>query len=170
MLRARTWLFGIAAIAVAAVAAALVSQHVYGMQPCPWCVLQRAVFVAIAVVALLGAALPPAWLKRAAALLVMLLAGAGATAALWQHFVAAQAESCNLTLADRIVAALALDEQWPEVFMATASCSDAKVTLAGLPYEFWSLGLFLLVEAAALLGVVVPVWARRGAGGPAQPA
>ena len=29
---------------------ALVSQHVFGMEPCPWCVLQRLIFVAIGVV------------------------------------------------------------------------------------------------------------------------
>ena len=38
-------LFAFAAIAAfAAVAAALVSQHAFGMEPCPWCVLQRLVF------------------------------------------------------------------------------------------------------------------------------
>ena len=41
--------FAVIAVAcVAAVGAALVSQHVYGMEPCPWCVLQRVVFLAIA--------------------------------------------------------------------------------------------------------------------------
>jgi protein dithiol:quinone oxidoreductase len=28
------------------------------------------------------------------------------------------------------------------VFAATASCADAAVPLFGLPYEYWSLGLF----------------------------
>ena len=66
-------------------------------------------------------------------------------AALWQHFVAAVSSSCNLTLADRIVSGLRLDGLLPEVFEARASCADATVQLLGLPYEFWSLGLFMLL-------------------------
>ena len=42
---------------LAAIGVALVSQHVYDMQPCPWCVLQRAVFAAIALSCLPGALL-----------------------------------------------------------------------------------------------------------------
>jgi hypothetical protein len=46
----------VALAAFAAVGLALLSQHVYGMEPCPWCVLQRIVFVAIGAFALLGVA------------------------------------------------------------------------------------------------------------------
>jgi len=44
----------VAVVCVAALAIALTSQHVYDMQPCPWCVLQRLIFCAIFVFALLG--------------------------------------------------------------------------------------------------------------------
>jgi disulfide bond formation protein DsbB len=46
-----------AALSLGVVAAALVTQHVLGMLPCPWCVLQRLIFVVIATLALMGAAL-----------------------------------------------------------------------------------------------------------------
>ena len=46
----------IALAALAAVGAALVTQHGFGMLPCPWCVLQRMIFVVIALVALPAAA------------------------------------------------------------------------------------------------------------------
>jgi disulfide bond formation protein DsbB len=36
------------------------------------------------------------------------------------------------------------------VFQPRATCADAAVDLIGVPYEFWSLALFLAVEAAAL--------------------
>ena len=140
----------VALVSLAAVGAALVSQHVFGMLPCPWCVLQRAVFVAIA----LACALAMLWRGSAgrvvSSMLVLLLALGGVAAALWQHFVAAASNSCNLTLADRIVAGLGLDALLPAVFQATASCADAAVDLVGVPYEFWSLALFIAVEAAAL--------------------
>jgi protein dithiol:quinone oxidoreductase len=153
--RADLLLAGSAAASLAAVAAALLTQHIYGMQPCAWCVLQRLVFIAIAAACGLGLSwrAPPG--RRAGAALAGLLALSGAAAALWQHFVAASAASCDLSLAERIVAATGLDERLPEVFMALASCAEAKVRLGGIPYEFWSLGLFMALAGAALL-----VWRR----------
>ena len=41
-------------ISIAAVCTALVSQHVFDMQPCPWCVLQRLIFVLIGFACLIG--------------------------------------------------------------------------------------------------------------------
>lgn len=137
---------GIAALSLAGVAAALVSQHVFDMQPCPWCVLQRLIFVAIAAVALLGLLIG----RRLAAAGVMLLALLGAAAALWQHFVAARSQSCDLTLADRIVSGLSIDRLLPDVFAVRASCAEAAVDLLGVPYEFWSLALYAVLALAAL--------------------
>jgi len=137
-------------VGVAAVGAALVSQYVYNIQPCPWCVLQRLIFVVIAAAALLGLAWRSPLGRRAAAGLMLLFAASGVAAATWQHFVAAASASCNLTLAERIISALGLDESLPSVFMALASCADAAVKLAGVPYEFWSLALFVVQGAIAL--------------------
>ncbi|WP_395701480.1 disulfide bond formation protein B [Aquabacterium sp.] len=140
----------LAVFAFGAVGAALVSQHVFDMQPCPWCVLQRLIFVAVGLAALLGLAWRTALGRRIGALLAAAFAACGIGAALWQHFVAAASASCKETLADRIVGGLGLDSLWPEVFAAYANCAEAKVDLFGLPYEFWSLALFVLLGAAAL--------------------
>jgi protein dithiol:quinone oxidoreductase len=147
----RPLLLAVVATSLAAVAAALVSQHSFDMPPCPWCVLQRLVFVAIALAALPGLLLQPSGARRASALLVLLLALCGAAAALWQHFVAASNTSCKLTLADRIMSGLGLDSLLPSVFAAYASCADAAVRLAGVPYEFFSLALFVALAAVAVL-------------------
>ena len=149
-LTARTLWGAAVVLPLLAVALALLSQHRFGMEPCPWCVLQRVIFLAIALAAL------PAWLvaarpvRWAGAGLVLALAAAGVAAALWQHFVAAASASCNLTLADRIVGGLGLDALLPEVFEPRASCADAAVKLLGLPYEFWSLGLFVALAAVVV--------------------
>jgi protein dithiol:quinone oxidoreductase len=145
-----TLLIAIAALCFAAVGAALVTQHVYDMQPCPWCVLQRLVFIVIGVVALLGLVWRSALGHRVVPFVLLLVSGSGIAAALWQHFVAAASASCNLTLADRIVSGLRLDSLLPSIFQATASCAEAAVDLWGLPYEFWSLGLFAMIETAVL--------------------
>lgn len=146
----RAWLYGIAGLSLAGLAAALVSQHAFDMQPCPWCVLQRLIFAVIALVALSGLAWRSVDAQRGIAVVLILLCGAGVAAALWQHFVAAASASCNLTLADRIMATSRLDGWLPEIFQARASCADAAVDLLGLPYVFWSLALFLLIEAASI--------------------
>lgn len=155
MTRRDSALIAIALASLGAVGAALFTQYRWDMQPCPWCILQRVIFVAIALAALLALLWRGRLGARVGATLVLLLAACGAAAATWQHFVAAAAESCNLTPAERIVSWLTLDERWPEVFTAYASCKDAAVKLFGLSFEFWSLGLFVLLALAA-----ISVWRR----------
>ncbi|MEO8524049.1 MAG: disulfide bond formation protein B [Caldimonas sp.] len=148
------WLFAIVAVAsFGAVAAALVSQHVYGMEPCPWCVLQRLVFVALGVFALLGLFWRATAGGRIAGTISLLLALAGLAAAMWQHFAAAKSASCNLTLADRIMNATGLNAMLPGVFEARASCADAAVALFGIPYDFWSAALFVLIAILMIVAL-----------------
>jgi disulfide bond formation protein DsbB len=149
--RADLLLGGVALGGVAAVGAALVSQHVFDMQPCPWCVLQRLIFLAVSAAAVVGLLWRSGLGRRVSGGLVVLLALCGVAAALWQHFVAASSASCDLTLADRIVAATGLDGRFPEVFAAYASCADAAVDLFGVPYEFWSLAGFVALAIAGWL-------------------
>jgi disulfide bond formation protein DsbB len=150
-------LAGVAVAAIAALAAALVSQHVFDMQPCPWCVLQRLIFLGIAAVALLGLLMRRALTRRLASVAMLALAGCGIAAALYQHFVAAASASCNLTLADRVMSATGLDAWLPEVFAPMASCADAAAQLLGVPYEFYSLTLFVLLAVAALAVLLRPM-------------
>jgi disulfide bond formation protein DsbB len=139
-----------AALCVLAVALALVSQHVFGMEPCPWCVLQRVIFLAIALVCGMGAVWTSQTGRRLASLMTFVLSACGIAAALWQHFVASASSSCNLTLADKVVSGLTLDTLLPDVFSPRASCADAAVNLLGLPYEFWSFGLFALLTGLSI--------------------
>ena len=150
MQRPAALLSAVAIISIAALAAALVSQHVFGMEPCPWCVLQRLIFVALALACGLGLLWRAAAGQMIAALLVLGLSLSGVASALWLHFVASKSQSCNLTLADRIIVALRLDTLLADVFSPRASCADAAVDLLGVPYTFWSLGLFALFAVAAL--------------------
>jgi disulfide bond formation protein DsbB len=149
--RSRRWFAAIGGVCLAAVGVAFTSQHVYDMQPCPWCVLQRVVFLAIALACGLGCLWRGPAGRRVAAALGLLLSLAGIAAALWQHFKAAASASCNLTLADKIVSGwLQLDSLWPDMFAARASCADAAVGLLGVSYDLWSLALFVGVGVALL--------------------
>lgn len=147
---ARSWCALAVVLSLAAVGAALFTQHVWDMQPCPWCVLQRVVFLAIALAALPGVFYRGVWTRWLLGALMLVLAMSGAAAALWQHFVAASSSSCALTLADRWMRQSGLDELAPQVFAAYASCAEAKVKLFGVPYEFFSLALFAVLGFVAL--------------------
>lgn len=135
------------------VGAALLAQHGFGVKPCPWCVMQRGVYLLIAAVAGLGwLASKQRPLRNAALGLILLLTLAGLVAAYYQHEVAAKLDSCDMTFADRLLVALNLEELWPDVFMVTATCAEAAAyRLLGLPYEIWSGLLYLIL---ALLSVV----------------
>ena len=142
----RLVLAAVGAVGVGALTLAAILQHAYGYEPCPWCVLQRLIVLAVAAVALLGAAAPPRWQRAAMAVawVVVLLSMLGLASALYQHFVAAQTASCALTLADRIVGALGLPTWWPAMFEATARCDEADLPWLGVPFSFWGAITFLL--------------------------
>jgi len=153
----RQWLLAIAALCVAGVVAALAGQYGFDMRPCPWCILQRLFFIVVALICLAaGAGRSPA-AHRGAAAVTVVVSALGIAAALYQHYVAAKSSSCNLTLADKIITALHVDTIAPSLFEVTGSCAEAVVSMLGVPFDFWSLGLFLVVGAAA-----VAVLMRRG--------
>jgi len=142
--RPATVLALIALLCFGSVGLALVSQYQFDMQPCPWCTFQRLIFLLIGSFAVLGLVLSNG-IRRVLAAGGLMLAVCGMASALWQYFVAAKSDSCNLTLADRIMKALGLYDHAPQVFAPMASCAEASVTLMGIPYAFWSLFVFLLV-------------------------
>lgn len=143
-------LAAIAFLSFAAVALALLAQHAFGMRPCPWCILQRVIYIAIGLVALAGLARP---LRVPACVLALLLSASGIAAALYQHFVAAKSNSCALTLADRIVSALGLDRLAPAWFEATANCAEAIVAVLGIPFDVWSLMLYVVLAGASVMAL-----------------
>jgi disulfide bond formation protein DsbB len=153
--------------ALGALLLAFASQHLFGMEPCPWCIVQRLVVIGIAVLAL-GAAALASLAGRVAALLrgvlgagVLALAVMGASAAWHQHTVASRQFSCAFTWADRFLMSAGLDRWWPGMFEVRATCADAaQARLLGLPFEGWSGAFFVLVAVAVVaLGLV----ARRRA-------
>lgn len=138
-----------AAACLFAVAAALFSQHVLGMRPCPWCILQRLLFILIGIVALATAFAPARRLRIALNVATLVLASAGVIAAVYQHEVASKSYSCNLTFADKFISALGIESAWPWMFQVTATCAESSTKLLGVPFEFWSLAMFALLAVVA---------------------
>lgn len=151
----RTTLRLIALASLTAVAIALVSQHVFDMRPCAWCVFQRLIFLAIALVAgLASLGRPHGLLLRAGGLTTLALALGGVISAWYQYSVAAQMFSCDRTFADRFMVESGLDAAVPWLFGIYATCMDARVHLLGVEYALWGLALFALL-AVASMGVVL---------------
>lgn len=157
-LNSRFLLGAVAALCILALGVALVSQHVFDMPPCAWCVMQRLIYLVIGVVclaALFGGAL----LRRVLAGTAALLAACGVAAAWYQYTVAANLFSCDQTFADRFMTGIGLDANVPWLFGIYASCMDAVVHVLGIEYAIWSMGLFVLIGIAA---AVAALRSRRG--------
>lgn len=138
-------LFLIAGLCFLALAVALVSQHMFDMRPCAWCVLQRLMLIAVGVGSLfagLAAKLNLNLLAKLLTLLTALLSASGIWAAWHQYSVAALSFSCDQTLADQIMTKSGLESQFPALFGIYASCMDARVELLGIEYALWGMGLF----------------------------
>ncbi len=141
----------ISLLCLAAVGVALISQHVFGMRPCAWCVLQRLILLAIAAVCgLAGMGWGPVLVRRTGAAVTAVLAVCGIAAAWYQHSVASQLFSCAQTFADRFVSASGLDAALPWLFGIYATCMDARVDLLGVEYALWGLVLFIVCAALSL--------------------
>ncbi|MBW8756780.1 MAG: disulfide bond formation protein B [Burkholderiales bacterium] len=137
-------LVAVGLVSLGAVGLAAIAQYVFDMQPCPWCVLQRLIYIVVGVLALVAAALPGLG-RRLFIALALLGAFSGLAAALWQQLHAVNEASCAMTLADRIMTGLQLDSLLPQLFTAYASCADAAVSVLGIPFAVWSCLLYVLL-------------------------
>uniref|UniRef100_UPI0033415057 disulfide bond formation protein B n=1 Tax=Castellaniella defragrans TaxID=75697 RepID=UPI0033415057 len=151
---------GIALLCLAGVGVALISQYVFDMQPCAWCVLQRLILLAIAAVCGLATA---GWrsprIHALGAALAAILGACGIVAAWYQYTVAAHLFSCEQTFADKFIAGSGLDAALPWLFGIYASCMDARVSVLGIDYALWALGLFAVCLGLAAWTLLRP---RRG--------
>ena len=142
-------LAAMALVCAVALGLALAAQYAFEMRPCPWCILQRLIFILIGLVCLVGAWVESRPARYALSAVAFVLSLLGAAAALWQHNVAAKSSSCNLTLADKVLNALGLEALLPTLFQVTANCAEAAVRVLGVAFEHWSLALYGLLALGA---------------------
>ena len=142
----------VALIAAGSVAAAVWLQTAYDAPPCAWCILQRIILIAIAIVAA-GAAIQDMQdpfrerqrtMTAPCLILGFSIAGIAAVAAQIsaQHTATI---SCAQSLATYIVEASKLDRLWPLLFEIKGSCATASFHLAGIPLVGLSGMLFALI-------------------------
>lgn len=127
---------------------ALVLQYQFDIRPCPWCTLQRFIYLVIGVLALI-AYFTPYTIARILSIAIILSSLLGIYTAGYQHFVAAKSE-CMFTWADKFLMKIGADALAPWMFRASASCSEANQPFLGLPFSWWSAGLFALLAVLML--------------------
>ena len=152
-------LVAIGLVSFAAVGLAALAQYAFDMQPCPWCVLQRFIYIVVGVLALVAAALPGLG-RRLFIGLALLGTLSGLASALWQQLHAVNEASCAMTLADRIMTGLHLDSLLPQLFTAYASCADAAVSVLGIPFAVWSCLLYAILALLLLWSLRVSLRSR----------
>lgn len=128
--------------------AALVLQHVLGLEPCPLCILQRGVLIALAALLLLGALHNPAGRpgRRVYAGVTLLLGVTGAGIAarhLWlQHLPPEQVPACGPGL-NYILDTFPPSEALSLILKGSGECATVAWTFMGLSIPGWTLIAFL---------------------------
>lgn len=141
--------------------AALYLQYVLREEPCPLCMLQRVIFIAIGAVFLIAAAHNAGQIGRRiySALIVLFAAGGVATASrhIWlQHLPKDQVPACGPGL-DYMLQNFPLAEVLQELLHGSGECAEKGWTFLALGLPEWSLVWYVLLGLwAAYIGFRPP--------------
>jgi disulfide bond formation protein DsbB len=146
MTQSRALLLSIAAACIALLGVAMFLQHVMDMLPCPLCVIQRYLFLGIAVACLIGAL---AGQPRFGASLGLLgaLGGMG-VAGKHLYVLANPGLSCGIDPLQTSLNKIFTAEYLPFMFQADGLCEDALAPFFGLSIPQWSFLWFALFGIA----------------------
>ncbi|TXF99688.1 disulfide bond formation protein B [Massilia arenae] len=147
----RQVLFAISSISFALIAVALYLQHAMEMRPCPLCVIQRYMFLAIGVCTLVGAIGG----KVRAATILALLAAFGGLYTVGKHLyvIANPGFSCGIDPMETMLNKIPTAEYLPWLFRADGLCEGATDAILGLAIPQWSAVWFVVLTV--LLGWVL---------------
>jgi len=155
-----------AVVSIALLAAAVAVQFLKDQPPCPLCVLQRAGFLLVGLIAVVAAIHQPRGRGAAgycAALALAALAGLGV--ALRHVWVLYHPKfGCGIDALEQIVNGWPTAKLLPWLFHASGECAERHEPLLGLQVPEWSLIWFSLLLVAALYFAFKYSSAARGAG------
>jgi len=154
MASSRNILLSIAAVSIALVGVALYLQHAKDMLPCPLCVIQRYLFLGIAIFSLIGAFAGK--IKVFAGL--ALLSALGGLGVVGKHLyvIAHPGFSCGIDPMETSLNKIPTATLLPSVFRADGLCEAMQEPVLGLSVPQWSAVWFVLLTLA-----LVWVLARR---------
>ena len=141
----------------ALLAYAIHAQYDLLADPCPLCILQRVAFIAIGVVALVGALHNPksARGRRFYGVLAFAAAATGAAIALrhvWlQHLPADQVPACGPGLSYMLESMPSYFDVLKKVLQGSGECAEINWTFLGFSMPEWTLLCFVLLGVGALV-------------------
>jgi len=141
----------IAVACVALLAFGLYLQHAIGLEPCPMCIVQRYLFILVALAAGIGALLPSCATRWSAGVMALLsLTGAGVAARQsWLQWFPPEVTTCGRDLFG-MIESFPLKRVIPMVFRGSGDCSAVDWTFLGLSIANWSFLNFVLVGVIGL--------------------
>lgn len=149
----RAWFAALGLGCLGLVVVGLELQALWRLAPCPLCIFQRVLYLAVALVALLGFLWPAGRRLWAAVIGGLGLFGFGVAAyQTWMQAYPQLAKECSYTdpnLIERFVDWLGM--AWPSLFLATGLCSSKEWVFLGLSMANWSTLVFAGIAVYALL-------------------
>jgi disulfide bond formation protein DsbB len=141
-------LIAIALACFGLIGGALYFQIVEEMLPCPWCVIQRYLFLTIGIICLISAFLPPNGARRGV-LLAALFALGGVGAGSWHNWIMAHPKiSCGLDPLETSLNHIFPAKILPIVFRADGICTTPYDPFLGLQLPQWALLWFIAMTIA----------------------
>ena len=134
-------------------------QHGLGLEPCPMCVVQRYVFVLIALTALIARFGSGRGWQIGGAALMLLLAGFGAFVAArqsWLQWYPPEIASCGRDIYG-MIENFPLQRAIPMIFKGSGDCTKVDWTFLGASIANWSFLGFCAVGVVAL----ALIWRQR---------
>ena len=147
MMQSRTLLLAIAAAALSLIGVALYLQHGLDMLPCPLCVIQRYLFLTIAIVCLIGALARKPRLGAGLGLLAAL--GGLGVAGKHLYVLAHPGLSCGIDPMETALNKIPTATLMPFLFRADGLCEDATAPWFGLSIPQWAFLWFALFALAS---------------------
>ena len=142
-------LLAVAFMSFAMLGAGLYVQFVEKMLPCPWCIIQRYIFAAIAIICLITAFLPARFTRMGAGA-GMLAAITGMGAAVWLLWVQAHPGlSCGIDPLETSLNKVFTAELLPFLFKADGLCTTEYPPILGLSVPLWALVWFTIFAVAS---------------------
>ena len=152
MSSSRNLLLAIAAVSLALVGAALYLQHAKDMLPCPLCVIQRYLFLGIALFSLIGAFANK--IKAGAGLALLCALGGLGVVAKHLYVLAHPGFSCGIDPYETMLNKIPTATWMPWLFRADGLCEAAQDTVFGLSVPQWSAVWFVILALALVAALV----------------
>jgi len=152
MSSSRNLLLAIAVVSLALVGAALYLQHAKDMLPCPLCVIQRYLFLGIALFSLIGAFANK--IKAGAGLALLCALGGLGVVAKHLYVLAHPGFSCGIDPYETMLNKIPTATWMPWLFRADGLCEAAQDTVFGLNVPQWSAAWFVILTLALIAALV----------------